>query len=65
MGFSRSLDPVSSTLLTETTVPGVFAAGDVRAGTVKRVGSAVGQGAVAIAAIAEYLKDHAPDRASE
>jgi thioredoxin reductase (NADPH) len=42
-------------LLTETSVPGVFAAGDVRAGSIKRIGSAVGQGAVAVAAISQYL----------
>ncbi|HEV2637393.1 MAG TPA: FAD-dependent oxidoreductase [Actinocrinis sp.] len=42
--------------LAETSVPGVFAAGDVRAGSVKRVGSAVGQGAVAVAAVAQYLR---------
>jgi thioredoxin reductase (NADPH) len=42
-------------LITETSVPGVFAAGDVRAGSVKRVSSAVGQGAVAVAAINQYL----------
>jgi len=41
--------------LAETSVPGVFAAGDVRAGSVKRIGSAVGQGAVAMAAVAQYL----------
>ena len=41
--------------LSETSVPGVFAAGDVRAGSVKRIGAAVGQGAVAMAAIAQYL----------
>lgn len=43
-------------LLAETSVPGVFAAGDVRAGSVKRIGSAVGQGAVAVAAVAQYLR---------
>lgn len=42
--------------LSETSVPGVFAAGDVRAGSVKRVGAAVGQGAVAVAAVAQYLR---------
>jgi thioredoxin reductase (NADPH) len=42
-------------LLTETSIPGVFAAGDVRAGSIKRIGSAVGQGAVAVAAISQYL----------
>jgi hypothetical protein len=41
--------------LSETSVPGVFAAGDVRAGSIKRIGSAVGQGAVAMAAVAQYL----------
>jgi thioredoxin reductase (NADPH) len=32
----------------ETSLPGVFAVGDVRAGNVKRVASAVGEGAIAI-----------------
>ena len=41
--------------LAETSVAGVFAAGDVRAGSVKRISSAVGQGAVAVAAVAQYL----------
>jgi thioredoxin reductase (NADPH) len=44
-----------SPFLSETSVPGVFAAGDVRAGSVKRIGAAVGQGAVAMAAVAQYL----------
>jgi len=44
--------------LSETSVPGVFAAGDVRAGSVKRIGSAVGQGAVAVAAVAQHLHAH-------
>jgi thioredoxin reductase (NADPH) len=39
----------------ETSVPGVFAAGDVRAGSVKRVASAVGEGAIAIQQIHRYL----------
>lgn len=42
-------------LLSETSVPGVFAAGDVRAGSAKRIGSAAAQGTVAVAAIARYL----------
>ena len=41
--------------LLETSMPGVFAAGDVRRGTVKRVASAVGEGAIAIRLIHEYL----------
>jgi len=39
----------------ETSMPGVFAAGDVRLGSVKRVASAVGEGAVAVQYIHEYL----------
>ena len=40
----------------ETSVPGVFAAGDVRLGTNHRVASATGEGGIAIAAIESYLK---------
>jgi thioredoxin reductase (NADPH) len=39
----------------ETSIPGVFAAGDVRQGSVKRVASAVGEGAIAIQYVHEYL----------
>jgi len=39
----------------ETSLPGVFAAGDVRHGSVKRVASAVGEGAIAIQRVHEYL----------
>jgi len=39
----------------ETSRPGVFAAGDVRSGSVKRVAAAVGEGAAAIQAIHQYL----------
>jgi len=39
----------------ETSVPGIFAAGDVRAASVKRVASSVGEGSMAIAFIHEYL----------
>jgi thioredoxin reductase (NADPH) len=42
--------------LLETSVPGIFAAGDVRFGTNHRVASAVGEGAIAMASIKEYLK---------
>lgn len=41
--------------LLETCVPGIFAAGDVRAGAMSRVASAVGEGAMAIKLIHEYL----------
>ncbi|WP_460444857.1 NAD(P)/FAD-dependent oxidoreductase [Angustibacter aerolatus] len=40
----------------ETSVPGVFAAGDVRAASVKRVASAVGEGALAVTLIHQYLE---------
>ena len=40
----------------ETNVPGIFAAGDVRHGAVRRVASAVGQGAVAVSLIHKYLE---------
>ena len=39
----------------ESTVPGVFAVGDVRSGSVKRVGGAIGEGAAAVAQIHQYL----------
>ncbi|MCE7985020.1 MAG: FAD-binding protein [Caldilinea sp. CFX5] len=42
-------------LLLETSVPGVFAAGDVRHGSVKRVASAVGEGGIAIQSVHQYL----------
>jgi thioredoxin reductase (NADPH) len=45
-------------LLLETSLPGVFAAGDIRHGSVKRVASAVGEGATAIQLVHEYLREH-------
>jgi len=36
-------------------VPGVFVAGDVRADSIKRVASAVGEGAMAVALVHRYL----------
>jgi len=39
----------------ETSVPGVFAVGDVRSGSVKRVGGAIGEGAAAVASIHQRL----------
>ena len=41
----------------ETSVPGLFAAGDVRSGSTKRVGSAVGEGAMAVALIHHRLAE--------
>jgi alkyl hydroperoxide reductase subunit AhpF len=58
----------------ETSMPGVFAVGDVRSGSVKRVASAVGAGAIAVQSAHEHFVkaklglDHtgsvAPDRMS-
>ncbi|SEL72670.1 thioredoxin reductase (NADPH) [Roseateles sp. YR242] len=49
-----SLTTYEPTLL-ESSVPGVFAVGDVRAGSVKRVGGAIGEGAQVVASIHQYL----------
>ncbi|MFL5919862.1 MAG: FAD-dependent oxidoreductase [Gaiellaceae bacterium] len=43
--------------LLETSVPGIFACGDVRSGPVKRVASAVGEGSLAIAFVHQYLRE--------
>ncbi len=51
-GWTLERDPY----LLETSVPGIFAAGDVRFGTNHRVASAVGEGAIAYALVKEYLK---------
>ena len=46
-----------SPFLLETSRPGVFAAGDVRSGSVKRVASAVGEGSMCVQFVHEYLKE--------
>jgi thioredoxin reductase (NADPH) len=51
-GWTLDRDP----LMLETSVPGIFAAGDVRQGANQRVASATGEGGIAIAAIQQYLK---------
>jgi thioredoxin reductase (NADPH) len=43
--------------LLETSVPGIFACGDVRLGPVKRVAAAVGEGSMAIAFVHQYLQE--------
>jgi thioredoxin reductase (NADPH) len=48
-----------------TTVPGMFAVGDVRANSVKRVASAVGEGSVVISDVHRYLADHRNNFAAE
>ena len=41
-----------------TSIPGLFAVGDVRAGSVKRVAAAVGEGSVVVSAVHSYLAQH-------
>jgi thioredoxin reductase (NADPH) len=50
--------------LLETSVPGIFACGDVRLGPVKRVAAAVGEGSMAIAFVHQYLRDDAAEPAT-
>jgi thioredoxin reductase (NADPH) len=50
-GWSIERDP----FLLETNVPGIFAVGDVRHGSIKRVASGVGEGSVAVQFIHQYL----------
>jgi thioredoxin reductase (NADPH) len=51
--WPRERDP----FLLETSVPGIFAAGDVRHGSIKRCASAVGEGSMAIAFVHQYLAE--------
>ena len=44
----------------ETSVPGIFVAGDVRHGSIKRVASAVGEGAMAVQLVHGYLEESSP-----
>ena len=50
-GWTAERDP----FLLESSLPGVFVAGDVRHGSIKRVASGVGEGAIAVALIHQYL----------
>jgi thioredoxin reductase (NADPH) len=56
--------PARRPLPLETSLPGVFAAGDVRHGSVKRVASAVGEGAAAIPLVHQYLRTTAAAQAA-
>lgn len=51
-GWTLNRDP----FLLETSIPGIFAAGDVRQGAVRRVASAVGEGAITVGLVHQYLK---------
>ena len=52
---SRWPSPVRSPYALETSLPGVFAAGDVRLDSMKRVASAVGEGAMSVYLVHRYL----------
>jgi thioredoxin reductase (NADPH) len=49
---------ITTNLSLETSMPGVFAAGDVRSGSTKQAAAAAGEGATAALMIREYLRDH-------
>lgn len=55
-GKDVKVEPITRNLLPlETSIPGVFAVGDVRANSLKRVASAVGEGAAAVVEVHQYL----------
>jgi thioredoxin reductase (NADPH) len=56
-----SVDLTRSPLFLETSLPGVFAVGDVRHGATRRVAPSVGSGAIAISMVHQFLAEH--DRA--
>ncbi|CAN5418153.1 FAD-dependent oxidoreductase [soil metagenome] len=56
--FKRSWKLEREPMMLETCVPGIFAAGDVRSGAMNRVASAVGEGAMAIKFVHEYLAEN-------
>ena len=61
LGDAVDRDPAGflvTTATMETTMPGVFAAGDVRSGSTKQLGSAVGDGIAALLMARRYLEDH-------
>ena len=58
-GTGHRWPPGRPPLPLETSLPGVFAAGDVRHGSVKRVASAVGEGSIATTQMTQYLQKQA------
>jgi thioredoxin reductase (NADPH) len=54
-GFARVWKQRRAPFPLETSAPGVFAAGDIRAGAMNRVASAVGEGAMAVRSVHDYL----------
>jgi thioredoxin reductase (NADPH) len=49
--------PARPPYLLETSLPGVFAVGDARGGSIKRVASAVGEGSIAISLVHQVLQE--------
>ena len=56
-GFVKTGPDVGKAMFAETSCPGIYAVGDVRAGSIKRVASAVGEGSVVISAIWSHVAD--------
>lgn len=56
-GFIQTGDVAQATSMYATSMPGVFAVGDVRAGSVKRVASSVGEGSVVISAVWAHVQN--------
>ncbi|HEX6702471.1 MAG TPA: FAD-dependent oxidoreductase [Gaiellaceae bacterium] len=56
-GFILTGDAAGADNLLETSVPGIFAAGDVRSGSTKRCAAAVGEGSMAVQFVHEHLAD--------
>jgi thioredoxin reductase (NADPH) len=54
-GFVLTGDTVGAQHLLETSVPGIFAAGDVRSGSTKRCAAAVGEGSMAVQFVHQHL----------
>ena len=57
---SRANHGARRVLHLESSVPGIFAVGDVRSGSVKRVGAAIGEGAAVVAEIHSFLQNIPP-----
>jgi thioredoxin reductase (NADPH) len=60
---SRANHEARRVLHLESSVPGIFAVGDVRSGSVKRVGAAIGEGAAVVAEIHSFLQNIPPQKA--
>jgi thioredoxin reductase (NADPH) len=57
-GFLLTGDAAGAANLLETSVPGIFAAGDVRSGSTKRCAAAVGEGSMAVQFVHQHLSAH-------